>query len=250
MKILAPDRLQSPPDVVLLDLDNTLYPYDPPNAAGLRAVEQKANDLLGVASGEFRSALGVAREGVKASLGPVAASHSRLLYFQSALEGLGLGSQVLMALDLEQTYWRAFLIEARLFDGARGFLDDLRLQGVPVVIVTDLTAQIQFRKLVAFEIDSYFDFVVTSEEAGVEKPDPRPFDIALEKLGYSSGTVWVIGDSATRDVGVIGSRPEFVPIQKLHAGVERAVGPLRPVATFTTFDALRRVLSGLFRATS
>ena len=250
MKIHAPERLHVAPDVVLLDLDNTLYPYAPAHASAIRAAEQKANQLLGVARKEFRACFAVARETVKSSLGPVAASHSRLLYFQKTLEVLGLGSQVLVALDLEQTYWRSFLVEAKLFEGARGFLDDLRLQGIPVVLVTDLTAQIQFRKLVALEIDAYFDFVVTSEEAGVEKPDPRPFDIALEKLGYSDGAVWVVGDSGVRDVGIVAFRPDFVAIQKVHDGVERAADVDGLAATFDTFDDLRRTLAGLLERVS
>ena len=245
MRILDQDSFRAAPDVVLVDLDNTLYPYAPAHTAGLRAVEVKAIQLLGVGPDEFRAAFTLGREMVKATLGSVAASHSRLLYFQKALEELGLGSQVLLALDLEQTYWRAFLIEAELFPGARAFLDDLRLRGIPAVVVTDLTAQIQFRKLVALEIDSYFDFVVTSEEVGVEKPDPRPFDLALDKVGFSGGLVWVIGDSGTRDVGVVAQRPDFVAIHKVREGADGRSGTTAAAANFSRFDALRRLLADL-----
>ena len=69
---------------------------------------------------------------------------------QRMLEIMGLGSQVLVALDLEQTYWRTFLNSAVLFDGVRELLDEIRLYGIPTAIVTDLTAQIQFRKIIYF----------------------------------------------------------------------------------------------------
>ena len=37
-------------------------------------------------------------------------------------------------------------------------------------------------ELVYFGLDEFFDYVVTSEEAGADKPDKRPFEVALEKL--------------------------------------------------------------------
>ena len=41
---------------------------------------------------------------------------------QRMLEIMGLGSQVLLALDLEQTYWRTFLGNAVLFEVLKNFL--------------------------------------------------------------------------------------------------------------------------------
>jgi putative hydrolase of the HAD superfamily len=58
-------------------------------------------------------------------------------------------------------------------------LDDLRRLGIPTAIVTDLTAQIQFRKVVYFGLDHYFDYIITSEEAGHDKPHQAPFKLAL-----------------------------------------------------------------------
>lgn len=116
------------------------------------------------------------------------------------LEIMGLGSQVLLALDFEQTYWRTFLSNAILFDDVKELLDDLRLLGIPTAIVTDLTAQIQFRKVVYFGLDQYFDYIVTSEEAGFDKPHPAPFTIALEKMRPKGNTIWMIGDNPVNDI--------------------------------------------------
>ena len=57
-----------------------------------------------------------------------------------------------------------------------------------------MTAQIQFRKLVYFGLDEFFDYVVTSEEAGADKPDKMPFKVALEKLQLEPENIWMIGD--------------------------------------------------------
>ena len=60
-------------------------------------------------------------------------------------------------------------VNAILFEGVKDLLDDIRLLGVPTAIVTDLTAQIQFRKIVYFGLDHYFVNIVTSEVDGIVK---------------------------------------------------------------------------------
>src|ERR1700744_4205357 len=146
MKLLAPGRFDRLPDAVLFDTDNTLYPYDPAHAAALGALREKAVAKFAIQPEIFDNAFSDARAQVKARLEGKAASHSRLLYLQRMLEIMGLGSQVLTALDFEQTYWRTFLSSAVLFEGIKDLLDEMRLLGIPTAIVTDLTAQIQFRK--------------------------------------------------------------------------------------------------------
>ncbi len=69
---------------------------------------------------------------------------------------------------------------------------------IKICLITDLTASIQFRKIINTKMDKYIDFVVTSEEAGVEKPDSVIFSLALSKLGLSSGEVIMIGDDKKR----------------------------------------------------
>ena len=63
-----------------------------------------------------------------------------------------------------------------------------------------MTAHIQFRKLERLGISGYIDYMTTSEEAGVEKPDIRIFNMALNKLGLPPEEVMYIGDSYRKDV--------------------------------------------------
>jgi putative hydrolase of the HAD superfamily len=196
MKILVPNAVLTKPRAILFDLDDTLYGYERPHARAMDAVRDKVKRTLSVAADPFDEAFNMARKEVKQQLGETASSHNRLLYFQRAVELLGLSSQPAIALDLEQTYWRTLLNNARLFPGAEDMLIELRAAGLPLALVTDLTAQIQFRKLVYFGIDRYFDVIVTSEEAGVDKIGLKPFELALAKLGLErQDPVWFIGDS-------------------------------------------------------
>ena len=77
---------ESPPDAVLFDTDNTLYPYDPAHKAAMDAVRAKAVRLFGIEKEKFDETFGMARDAVKERLKGTASSHSRLLYFQRMLE--------------------------------------------------------------------------------------------------------------------------------------------------------------------
>ena len=49
-------------------------------------------------------------------------------------------------------------------------------------------------------LEGIFRFVIFSQEYNVEKPDPRIFQIALEKAGCSKRELLHVGDSLTDDV--------------------------------------------------
>jgi FMN phosphatase YigB (HAD superfamily) len=226
------------PGSVIFDLDDTLYGYAAPHEAALMAVEGKVLARLNIPAAAFRAGLGIARDKVKHRLGNTASSHSRLLYFQQMLEDWGLRTQTLLSLDLEQTYWRAFLDTARLFPKAEELLVEFQAVGVRMGIVTDLTAQIQFRKIVHFGLDRYIDFVVTSEEAGQDKIGLAPFHLAAAKLALGKeAVVWAIGDQLPDLAGaseVLGA----ITIQKLNGTAVRHAAD----ASFSDYaDLLRHV---------
>lgn len=244
MRILRPEAFLVRPAAVLFDLDHTLYEYERPHAEGMVAARAKVGRALNVAGPAFDAAFDAARRGVKARLGAVASSHSRLLYFAATMEGLGFGAQALLALDLEQTYWRSFLGAARLAEGAEDLLIELRAMGVKLGLVTDLTAQIQFRKLVYFGLDRYFDAVVTSEEAGVEKSGGVPFEMVVGKLGLGAGAVvWMVGDS---DADIAGAKRAMgaVTVQKVW-GVGRGGVYGEADAVVREFSELLEMVRGL-----
>jgi putative hydrolase of the HAD superfamily len=151
----------------------------------------------------------------------------------------------LLALDFEQTYWRTFLSNAILFEGVKELLDDLRLLGIPTAIVTDLTAQIQFRKVVYFGLDRYFNYIVTSEEAGFDKPHQAPFQIAIEKMQPKGDCIWMIGDNPINDIHGSKKQINAITLQKIHEGVERGEGIYSPDLSFSSFKELRSMIAKL-----
>lgn len=242
MKINKPERFTRLPDAFLLDTDNTLYPYGPAHAAAQSALREKVVEMFSISQDDFDKAFNQARIEIKSCLKHTASSHSRLLYLQRMLEIMGLGSQVLLALDFEQTYWRNFLSNAVLFDGVKELLDDIRLLGIPTAVVTDLTAQIQFRKVVYFGLDHYFDYIVTSEEAGFDKPHEAPFQIALKKMRPKGDCIWMIGDNPISDIKGAREKINSITLQKIHDGVVLGVDSCEADAVFNDFYELGNLI--------
>ena len=244
LKINQPTLFNKIPDGILFDTDNTLYPYDPAHLKAMSALKLKISNTLNVSTKDVEKNFNQGRSEVKKLLKNSAASHSRLLYVQRTLEFFGLGSQVMLALDFEQTYWRVFLSEAKLFPGLEKLLEELRLLQMPMAIVTDLTAQIQFRKMVYFDLDHYFDYIVTSEEVGYDKPHRLPFEISLKKMNlHKKQNIWFIGDNPKNDIEGAKKHINATTLQKIHKGVTRAKGRYHADLEFTEYRDLIKLIN-------
>ena len=184
---------------VILDLDDTLYAFEPLHDEAMERVCEYTCKELGISVQRFEEAYAFGKNETKRLLGDVASCHNRVLYSQKALEYLGV-SIVPMSMEMYDIYWGTILGKMRLRDGVREFLGRIREQGIKVLICTDLTVHIQHRKIKTLGIQDDIDYLVTSEEAGREKPSPEIFALCLAKLGLPAEEVCCIGDSPVRDV--------------------------------------------------
>ncbi|MBC2839604.1 YjjG family noncanonical pyrimidine nucleotidase [Robiginitalea sp. SC105] len=93
-------------------------------------------------------------------------------------------------------------------------------------IITNGFGEVQYKKLRNSRIDGYFTEVIHSERAGVKKPDPKIFRLALELAGIGARQAVMIGDSLEADI--LGARA--VGFQTIHFNVHGdAVGAAGPV---------------------
>ena len=229
------------PTLAVFDVDNTLYPYDPAHAAGETALVDVAAVETGMAGPDVRRHYEAARARVKERLGRTAASHSRLLYAAEMLESIGFKHQPKLLLQLEQTYWRAFLLEARLRPGVEDLLVALRYNDVPIAVVTDLTLQIQLRKLVHFRIDALIDHLVASEETPSDKWRLDAFRLAISRSGADvDGHVWFIGDGPD-DTPV----PQLIELGVIRTGHGFVLGGRRTEPWLTGWHEMRDIDSVL-----
>ena len=236
MKKFSKDIFLKKPEVILFDTDNTLYEYSPANFAAEEAVFKKLKNLFGIERKKFFESYSIARKDVKKNLLNTASSHSRLLYFQRMIELLGYSSHLLLALDLEQTFWRTFLANAPLFPDVKETLLFLKSKNIPIGVVTDLTSHIQLRKLTYFGLEDIFDVVVTSEEVGLDKPYEKNFLLALEKINLKKNAYfWMVGDDPYADI-FGAKRVGAVTFQKIHNNVKLGENECLPDFSFNKYS--------------
>jgi putative hydrolase of the HAD superfamily len=181
---------------ILLDIDNTLYGYDESHKIALEAVVTFIKKHFSLSEKEIDLAYHRARKLVQIELGLTAASHNRVLYFQKMLEILEI-NPLEYTLILYSLYWDTFLSSMRPFTGIYEFLEKYKNK---ICLVTDLTAHIQLRKIKELGLEKYISHMVTSEEAGREKPHPYMFMAALKKMNLKADEVCMIGDSFAKDI--------------------------------------------------
>lgn len=75
----------------------------------------------------------------------------------------------------------------------------LRNAGIKLAVISNWDYSLH-RVLAMFGLQSYLDVALASLEEGVEKPDPRLFRIALERLGTEPSDTVHVGDHPVDDV--------------------------------------------------
>lgn len=184
---------------LIFDIDNTLYDYDAAHQAGLQALAEDAGRTLGLSAQRFAALYQEAYRMQQERVGTrSAAIHNRLIRCQIMLEQIG--EPISRAPQMSEIYWSAFLAHMRLTPGVEECLSFLKEAGFTVGIGTNMTADYQYEKLERLGLLRHVDFMVTSEEAGAEKPDARLFALCAEKAGCSAGECVFVGDSLRHDV--------------------------------------------------
>ncbi|HEY0754818.1 MAG TPA: HAD family hydrolase [Ktedonobacteraceae bacterium] len=92
-----------------------------------------------------------------------------------------------------------YQISRQMVAGALPLLERLHGQ-VKIALVTNNVVAEQVDKLRVLRLEHLVDELVTSEETGSIKPDPRIFHVALERCGCRAAEAVVVGDSWQADV--------------------------------------------------
>ncbi|MBT5022892.1 HAD-IA family hydrolase [Candidatus Woesearchaeota archaeon] len=185
---------------VLFDLDDTLYEYGPVHKQALKASYSILKKKIKIDWEKFYYLFNLSKSEIHRELSGTAASHNRVLYFQRLIEKTHSTVDPKVILDLYNTYWNTFLNNMVLRKGVIDVLKKLKQRGIKIAVVSDLTTNIQLRKIHKLGITKYVDVLVTSEEAGSEKPHAIMFLLALNKLGISPHEAIMVGDNEVADI--------------------------------------------------
>ena len=145
---------------------------------------------------------------------PLGSVGPTLAYFSGLLEAAGCRHPLLEeALERIQERQRPpSLLWARPMEGAREALDALHEAGIRTCCVSNSDGRAEHH-LVTCGVRDGLEFVVDSQLVGVEKPDPRIFAIAHERLGLPPERSVYVGDIRSVDAaGAHGAGMHFVLI--------------------------------------
>lgn len=191
---------------ILIDIDNTLYSYEPSHQKALSACEKKFifefPELAKIIDREkFKELYREARNSVTLRLKPNGSCRSRLLAFQEIFESFSEISHhkaIRYASDFEECYWSSFIKNMNRNQEVFNFIQNCQKSNISICAVSDMQTIFQNRKLAKLGYSNFA--LVTSEEVGVEKPNKSIFLHALKKINLKSNQVIMIGDDYEKDI--------------------------------------------------
>ena len=209
---------------VLFDVGNTLLWLDHPFVVELlreHGIETTPDELV---TAEYGAKL-LLDERVRTGKAGDDANRGRI-FFAEVFRQLGVGegqfpaiAQRLYARHAERNLWCA------VRDRTHETLEELQRRGFRLAVVSNSDGRVE-ALLESLELRRWFEFVVDSGTAGVEKPDPRIFRIALERMGVDPHEAVYVGD--LYEIDVVGARAAGMrailldPLSRLgHLDVER-----------------------------
>lgn len=122
----------------------------------------------------------------------------RSLRFQLTFADFGIADEGL-AEKVGNDYLAISPLKVSLFPNAFETLQYLQKKYI-LHLITNGFSEVQFIKLKASGLEKYFIEIITSEEAGVKKPDVKIFEYSLQKSGAKANESLMVGDDYEVDV--------------------------------------------------
>jgi putative hydrolase of the HAD superfamily len=101
--------------------------------------------------------------------------------------------------DWDAAYSSAFRAAWRLHEDAAPLLDTLSDMDVPVGALSNSSQTLSVDKLARLELTDRLPLLVSPDDLGFGKPDPRVFALACERLGSPPGRTAYVGDELDVD---------------------------------------------------
>jgi len=105
-----------------------------------------------------------------------------------------------LAKDLSADFIEISPLQTRTFPHAHETLSYLKKKGYNLHIITNGFNEVQSKKLANCKLDSYFTHLITSENAGANKPSKLIFDYAMQQTGAKPNNSIMVGDDLKTDI--------------------------------------------------
>jgi HAD superfamily hydrolase (TIGR01549 family) len=186
---------------VLFDLDDTLFDHFSCSRTALQAVHASHEGLAAVPfeTLERRHAELLELLHAEVMVGRIAIDDARRERFRKLYGAAGVSPDEALVSATALAYKQAYLGARRAIAGAAALLPLVKARARVGVVSNNLLDE-QREKLRECALEPFVDALVVSEELGVSKPDPRIFQVALERVGAAAGETVMLGDSWTADV--------------------------------------------------
>jgi HAD superfamily hydrolase (TIGR01549 family) len=225
---------------VLFDLDDTLFDHRGCARDALAGLRDRHSGLRCRSVEAMETEYGRLLESMHLRVlsGQLTAEEARAERFERlfAFAGVPIGRDE--ARDAARAYRAAYVAAWRPVAFASELLAALHVQA-PIGLVTNNVAAEQRQKIAACGFEACLDAIVISEEAGVTKPDPRIFKIALERLGQQAEGTVMVGNSWETDI--LGARA--AGIRPIWFNPSGAPSPDPSVTEFSSLQPTEDLLS-------
>ncbi|KAF4445801.1 had-superfamily subfamily variant 1 [Fusarium austroafricanum] len=193
---------ETPNKVVFFDLDNTLFDHQHSLHLAISAIQKEYADLAvwdpNLLAFHYNKALQqVYNEYLDNSFTEEEADFRKVSLFCASV---GLPKPTLEEVkEFRRLYKEVYRDSRRATPSAIETLARLRDNGYRIALITNGTTSAQTSKARDIGILHLTDRIITSEEAGCRKPDPRIFQYATQDIHAPSNT-YMIGDSIDSDI--------------------------------------------------
>ncbi|MBP5534727.1 MAG: HAD family hydrolase [Alphaproteobacteria bacterium] len=189
---------------VLIDLDDTLYFYKQAHEKAFRSMYDKViTSLCKISFQQFVKQIEDIWQDFYKDFGATVFTHNRMVTFQRFAEKNNIKKPYIVAERMQRIYFDSFMKTLKTQGPAlqaKEFLKKCKEQKIPVCLVTDMYAIIQVRKLKSLGLTNYVDLMVSNDEVGSDKPNPKMFKRALQKLNLKPKDVIMVGNDLERDI--------------------------------------------------
>jgi len=187
---------------VLFDFDDTLVPTRHLYANAIDVCFAVFKDKTGhpISKEDFAEKYKKVKKETVETLGTVASSHNRAIYFQKLIEEMKMKMDFELVYELYDAFYEYVLSSLKPYEGAVELLARIKEEGKSVVIVSDGVSLVRIQKLNQSGIGKYVDHLVSSEEVGSEKPDEKPYKAAMLKADVNETECIFIGNNSKRDI--------------------------------------------------